>query len=115
IRSVGRMTALGRSRKFTGYNDRPRHLSPHHGARAPRVGNTARRSSMARVCEHSVERARDATQVNCVYQQCAVANLAPRPRTHEPPQLGMALPCTLSGLLLKAAERLELALNSKQP
>ena len=27
----------------------------------------------------------------------------------------MALPCTLSGLVLKAAERLELALNSKQP
>ena len=27
----------------------------------------------------------------------------------------MVLPCTLSGLVLKAAERLELALNSKQP
>ena len=70
---------------------------------------------MARVCEHSVEHARDATQVKCVRQQCAVANLAPGPRAHEPPQLGMALPCTLSGLVLKAAERLELALNSKQP
>jgi len=47
---------------------------------------------MARVCEHSVEGARDATQVKCVRQQCAVANLAPGPRAHEPPQLGMALP-----------------------
>ena len=69
---------------------------------------------MARVCEHSVEGARDATQVKCVCQQCAVANLAPGPRAHEPPQLGMALPCRLSGLVLKAAERLELALHSKQ-
>src|SRR5271155_385416 len=79
------------------------------------LGSRARSSSMARMCEHSVERARDATQVKCVCQQRAVANLAPGPRAHEPPQLGMALPCTLSGLVLKAAERLEFALNSKQP
>jgi hypothetical protein len=70
---------------------------------------------MARVREHSVERVRDATQVKCVYQQCAVANLAPGPRAHEPPQLGMAIPSTLGGLVLKAAERIEFALNSKQP
>ena len=78
------------------------------------LGSRARSSSMARMCEHSVERARDATQVKCVCQQCAVANLAPGPRAHEPPQLGMALPCTLGGLVLKAAERLEFALNRKQ-
>ncbi len=70
---------------------------------------------MARACEHGVERARDAIQVKCACQQCAVANLAPGLRAHEPPQLGVGLPCTLSGLVLKAAERFELALDTKQP
>src|SRR5579864_3362794 len=71
--------------------------------------------SKARVCKHGVERARDAVQVKCIGQQCAVANLAPGPRAHEPPQLGMVLPRTLSGMVLKAAEGLEFALNCKQP
>ena len=70
---------------------------------------------MARVCKHSFERTRDASQVKRVCQQCAIANLAPSSRAHEPPQLGMTLPCTLSRLVLKAAEGLKFALNSKQP
>ena len=54
-------------------------------------------------------------QVKCICQQCTVANLALGPRAHKPSQLGMELPCPLSGLVLKTTEGLELALNCQQP
>lgn len=50
------------------------------------LGQRGPQHSMARLHEHGVERAWDATQVKCVHQQGPVANLAPGPRTHEPPQ-----------------------------
>ena len=94
----------------TGSTDRFRPLGPRS-----ETSGCGRIRTMVQLIKVTPQRARDATQIKCVCQQCAVANLAPGPRAHEPPQLGMAFPCTLSGLVLKAAERLELALNSKQP
>ena len=60
--------------------------------------------------EHPLERTRHASRVERVHEQRSVLDLPPTRRAQEAPQLGIERPFPLRGLLLKRAERSQLAL-----